>query len=60
VILISGHYDVPRQVFVGANDGGSSAVLVIELARPCRQKTRPQCVGEREHAINAHCATLAL
>lgn len=36
VILIGGHYDTkyfPAFRFVGANDGGSSAALLIELAR---------------------------
>jgi Zn-dependent M28 family amino/carboxypeptidase len=36
VILIAGHYDTKwfrEFTFVGANDGGSSAALLIELAR---------------------------
>lgn len=36
VILIGGHYDtkyLPAFRFVGANDGGSSAALLLELAR---------------------------
>jgi Zn-dependent M28 family amino/carboxypeptidase len=36
VILIGGHYDTKHftdSTFVGANDGGSSAALLIELAR---------------------------
>lgn len=33
-ILLAGHYDTKRQEgFVGANDGGSSAGLLLELAR---------------------------
>lgn len=36
VILLGGHYDTkhyPRVRFVGANDGGSSTALLLELAR---------------------------
>lgn len=35
VVIIAGHYDTKRMVtpFVGANDGGSSAAFLIELAR---------------------------
>jgi hypothetical protein len=43
VILIGGHYDTKwfREItFVGANDGGSSAALLIELAR--RLHARPR------------------
>ncbi|MGH7303854.1 MAG: M28 family peptidase [Candidatus Rokuibacteriota bacterium] len=43
VILIGGHYDTKwfrELVFVGANDGGSSAALLIELAR--RLHARPR------------------
>jgi hypothetical protein len=43
VILIGGHYDTKwfRQLtFVGANDGGSSAALLIELARRLRERPR--------------------
>ena len=43
VILLGGHYDtkVFREFrFVGANDGGSSAALLLELAR--RLKARPR------------------
>jgi Zn-dependent M28 family amino/carboxypeptidase len=42
-ILITGHYDTkPEKVitFVGANDGGSSAALLIELARVLKDKPR--------------------
>jgi len=41
VILIAGHYDTKwfREFkFVGANDGGSSAALLIELARRLRER----------------------
>lgn len=43
VILIAGHYDTKwfREFrFVGANDGGSSAGLLIELARRLRERPR--------------------
>jgi glutaminyl-peptide cyclotransferase len=43
VILIAGHYDTKwfREFrFVGANDGGSSAALLIELARCLRGRPR--------------------
>jgi Peptidase family M28 len=43
VILIAGHYDTKwfRDItFVGANDGGSSAALLIELARRLRERPR--------------------
>jgi len=34
IVLISGHYDTkPLKDFVGANDGGSSAAAVLEMAR---------------------------
>jgi Zn-dependent M28 family amino/carboxypeptidase len=39
VIMVSGHYDTKREDgfrFVGANDGGSSAALLLELARELR------------------------
>jgi glutaminyl-peptide cyclotransferase len=42
VVLITGHYDTKRQAgFVGANDGGSSAATVLEMARAL-SKTKPQ------------------
>jgi hypothetical protein len=42
VMLITGHYDTKRQAgFVGANDGGSSAATVLEMARAL-SKTKPQ------------------
>jgi len=43
VILIGGHYDTKwfREFkFVGANDGGSSTALLIELARRLRERPR--------------------
>ena len=43
VILVGGHYDTKlfRDVrFVGANDGGSSAALLLELARALAAKPR--------------------
>jgi Zn-dependent M28 family amino/carboxypeptidase len=43
VILIAGHYDTKwfREFrFVGANDGGSSAALLIEVARCLREQPR--------------------
>ncbi len=43
VILIAGHYDTKwfREFkFVGANDGGSSTALLIELARELRERPR--------------------
>ena len=43
VILIGGHYDTKwfrEFTFVGANDGGSSTALLIELARRLRDRPR--------------------
>jgi glutaminyl-peptide cyclotransferase len=43
VILIGGHYDTKwfrELTFVGANDGGSSTALLIELARRLRDRPR--------------------
>jgi hypothetical protein len=43
VIVVAGHYDTkwfPNFRFVGANDGGSSAALLVELAR--RLAARPR------------------
>jgi Zn-dependent M28 family amino/carboxypeptidase len=43
VILIGGHYDTKWFAdirFVGANDGGSSAALLLELARQLKRGTR--------------------
>jgi len=42
-IILSSHYDTKPEtgfVFVGANDGGSSTALLIELARVLRNTTR--------------------
>jgi Zn-dependent M28 family amino/carboxypeptidase len=39
VVMVAGHYDTKREPgfrFVGANDGASSAALVLELARELR------------------------
>jgi Zn-dependent M28 family amino/carboxypeptidase len=42
IVLITGHYDTKQQRgFVGANDGGSSAACVLEMARVL-SKTKPQ------------------
>lgn len=42
IVLITGHYDTKLQRgFVGANDGGSSAACVLEMARAL-SKTKPQ------------------
>lgn len=41
VIIIGGHYETKRFAqfrFVGANDGGSSAALLLEMARVLRQR----------------------
>ena len=44
IIVIAGHYDTPyylRKIgFVGANDGGSSTALLLELANQLRGKKR--------------------
>jgi Zn-dependent M28 family amino/carboxypeptidase len=45
-VIVAGHYDTKRFDdfrFVGANDGGSSAALLVELAH---------VLGERQHALN--------
>jgi Zn-dependent M28 family amino/carboxypeptidase len=45
VVMVSGHYDTKREDnfrFVGANDGGSSAALLLELAR---------ALAGRKHAL---------
>src|SRR5215831_2594002 len=42
-LLITGHYDtklMPNQRFVGASDGGSSAAMLIELARVLKDRPR--------------------
>lgn len=45
IIVISGHYDTlyGRKDFVGANDGGSSTGLLLELARQLRGKKNDGC-----------------
>src|SRR6476619_4082286 len=46
-IIVAGHYDTKQFkefTFVGANDGGSSAALLIELARALKPKTLPMDV----------------
>jgi len=43
-IVVAGHYDTKRFRefrFVGANDGGSSAAFLIELARTLKGRTNP-------------------
>jgi hypothetical protein len=47
VVLFGGHYDTklyPRFRFVGANDGGSSTALLLELARRLAVGPRPYTV----------------
>jgi hypothetical protein len=42
VVILAGHYDTARidgVQFVGANDGGSSAALLLEMARVLRRRT---------------------
>lgn len=44
VVIVCGHYDTKRFdqfKFVGANDGGSSAALVMELARAMAKRPMP-------------------
>lgn len=44
VVVVAGHYDTKRFdrfKFVGANDGGSSAALVMELARVLAKRPMP-------------------
>jgi peptidase M28-like protein len=46
-IIVAGHYDTKlfkEFTFVGANDGGSSAALLIELARALNPRTLPMDV----------------
>ena len=63
VILIGGHYDTkyfPGFRFVGANDGGSSAALLIELARALARNPRQYTIwilfldGEEERSPNSN------
>ncbi|MCI0404270.1 MAG: M28 family peptidase [Acidobacteria bacterium] len=45
ILVVSGHYDTLwREGFVGANDGGSSTALLLELARVLKQQA-PQRLG---------------
>jgi Zn-dependent M28 family amino/carboxypeptidase len=44
VVIVAGHYDtarIPGVAFVGANDGGSSAALLMELARALAGRKYP-------------------
>jgi Zn-dependent M28 family amino/carboxypeptidase len=47
VLILGGHYDTARLDgvrFVGANDGGSSAAFLLEMARVLgSRRTRPSC-----------------
>ena len=46
-LIVAGHYDTKlfkEFTFVGANDGGSSAALLIELARALKPRTLPMDV----------------
>ena len=46
-IIVAGHYDtkrLPDVEFLGANDGGSSAALLLELARVLAPRTLPMDV----------------
>ncbi|HVZ59771.1 MAG TPA: M28 family peptidase [Terriglobales bacterium] len=42
IIVVAGHYDTnyPLKNFVGANDGGSSTALLLELANALREQKR--------------------
>lgn len=45
VVMLAGHYDTKRFSdfkFVGANDGGSSAALLLEMARVLGRRKNPQ------------------
>ncbi|MBI2957040.1 MAG: Zn-dependent exopeptidase M28 [Acidobacteria bacterium] len=45
IIVLAGHYDtLATDGFVGANDGGSSVALLLELARVLRQRENPLTV----------------
>jgi Zn-dependent M28 family amino/carboxypeptidase len=62
-IIIAGHYDTKRFShfrFVGANDGGSSAAFVIELARVLKTRKNPLTIElvffDGEEAVNAEWA----
>ena len=50
IIIIAGHYDTKHFKefpFVGANDGGSSAAVLVELARVLANSKRPRRLGYR-------------
>ena len=58
-IVFTGHYDTKRFTrfrFVGANDGGSSAAFLIELARVLKARTNPFTIEilflDGEEAVN--------
>ncbi len=58
-IIVAGHYDtkrLPRFRFVGANDGGSSAAFLIELARVLKPRTNAFTIEllflDGEEAVN--------
>ena len=67
-ILLAGHYDTKRFEefrFVGANDGGSSAALVLELARVLAARGKPRATlrfafFDGEEAIREWTATDSL
>lgn len=47
IVIVGGHYDtarIPNVAFVGANDGGSSAALLMELARALQGQKYPYTV----------------
>ena len=47
ILMVAGHYDTKRfdnYRFVGANDGGSSAALVLELARALARRPSPDTI----------------
>jgi Zn-dependent M28 family amino/carboxypeptidase len=59
-IIVAGHYDtkrLPRFRFVGANDGGSSAAFLIELARVLKPRQNAFTIEllflDGEEAVNA-------
>lgn len=62
IIVIAGHYDTPYYLrntgFVGANDGGSSTGMLLELANQFRGKKRDGCsvwllFSDGEEAVRA-------
>jgi Zn-dependent M28 family amino/carboxypeptidase len=47
IVIVAGHYDtarIPNVAFVGANDGGSSAALLMELARALKGHEYPYTI----------------